>query len=728
MRMSKSSSVSFAFQLTSRLILATRCPFLNHLWPSTICSTTPSASLKFTSLPFTMENKAGDNLDDEFVRNVLQSGVDLRSYSASLEKELKGVIKDSVMDYVQEAPRIADLHNQIDGCDKTLERLENILCTFQADLGNICQEILSLQEESVSLNIRLKNKQAVRIELGQFLDDLVVPENVITSIINVPVTEKDFTDSLVILDQKITFVNEHSFSQSAESIRDVNEILTNLKLQAVAKIKEYILKKIQSCRKAMTNYQIPQNALLKNKFFYQFLSRHSPESTKEITSEYIETMSKVYFSYFKEYHHRLNKLKFEEVPDKDDTLGSDDNLKSKSSLLFASSKPSLKNRSTIFTLGDRGKVLTTDLEAPLLVPHTATKMDMKYPLESIFRSLQFAILDNGCREYVFLSEFFILNPESTEYYFHKVFGKTLDLFIKLTEDEFTNCYDSIGLLLCHHIVLRYRQICSKRSVQPLDLYWDALGKIIKPRFELILNLHIKSIINCDISKLTIVDCRPHYITRRYAEFSSAIIAINESYEPKDEKVTSLLEKLQTEVENLILKMAAKFDTPREQMTFQINNYDMILTILMERTKESEFKEFESVKVHLTKRINDFVEELLYPHFGQLISFVKDCEVYIEKKDANSLAREEKKLAKLVKSFNSNWRKAVEQLNQEVMTSFTNFKCGNNIIQRALTQIISYYHRFYKIATQAPFIYNPVKSELMNIHQLMVEIKKYKSTF
>ena len=42
-----------------------------------------------------------------------------------------------------------------------------------------------------------------------------------------------------------------------------------------------------------------------------------------------------------------------------------------------SSKPSLKNRSTIFTLGNRGNVLTSDLESPIIVPHAAQKGEKK---------------------------------------------------------------------------------------------------------------------------------------------------------------------------------------------------------------------------------------------------------------------------------------------------------------------------------------------------------------
>lgn len=44
---------------------------------------------------------------------------------------------------------------------------------------------------------------------------------------------------------------------------------------------------------------------------------------------------------------------------------------------FFSSKPALKNRSTVFTLGNRGEVLTARLEEPIIVPHAQQKSDTK---------------------------------------------------------------------------------------------------------------------------------------------------------------------------------------------------------------------------------------------------------------------------------------------------------------------------------------------------------------
>jgi hypothetical protein len=58
----------------------------------------------------------------------------------------------------------------------------------------------------------------------------------------------------------------------------------------------------------MANYQVTQDTLLKNRFFYEFLTLHDKAIARECKEEYVNTLSKVYFSYFKEYSSKLNKL------------------------------------------------------------------------------------------------------------------------------------------------------------------------------------------------------------------------------------------------------------------------------------------------------------------------------------------------------------------------------------------------------------------------------------
>ncbi|KAM3596485.1 uncharacterized protein V6R79_015392 [Siganus canaliculatus] len=462
------------------------------------------------------------NLEDDLVKEALKTGVDLRQYSKQVESELQRIEQASIKDYIKESQNIALLHNQITACDSILERMEGMLSGFQSDLSSISSEIQTLQQQSVSMNVRLKNRQAVRSQLSQLVDELVVPGAMISTILDSPVTEQEFLEQLHELNNKINFAKELSFRETL-ACSDIQDIVDRLKLKAVSKIREFILQKIYSFRKPMTNYQIPQNTLLKYRFFYQFLLANERTVAKEIRDEYVDTMSKIYFSYFKSYSGRLLKVQYEEVADKDDLMG----VGSGGSRWFQVgsgffSKPSLKSRNTIFTLGQRGAILSpAELEGPILVPHTAQRGDSRYPYETLFRSQHYALLDNGCREFLFLSDFFMVAGNSALDLFNNIMGKTLSMFLKSMSTYVADCYDSIAVFLCIHIILRFRAITAKRNIPALNKYWDAVLELLWPRFELILEMNIHSIRNTDPQKLGVLDTRPHYITRRYAEFSSA---------------------------------------------------------------------------------------------------------------------------------------------------------------------------------------------------------------
>ncbi|KAG0431948.1 hypothetical protein HPB47_021262 [Ixodes persulcatus] len=519
---------------------------------------------------------------------------------------------------IEESVNIASLHNQIAACDEILERMENMLKTFQEDLGSISHEILTLQQQSVSMNVRLKNRQAVRGELSQFVDDIIVPEAMINFIKQLQWRLK--IELLYVFSELPNFTKEKhnkrlktdSFLSKLHSVWCFRCSSGDCQDPGVPAAEGVLV------RKPTTNYQVPQNAMLKHKFCYQFLMTHEREIAREIRDEYVDTMGKILFSYFKSYTNRLMKL--------------------------------------------------------------------QYPFESLFRSQQYALLDNACREYLFVTEFFMCSGSAAQDLFNLIMSKTLTMFLKHVELYVQDCYDSIALFLCIHIIHRFQLLMHERSVPALDrqVYWESLLQFLYPRFEYILRLNIQSIRDCDPQKLGSIDMRPHYITRRYAEFSAAVVSINENF--PSERVASLLAALQGEVENFILKMAAEFQGRKEQLIFLINNYDMMLSVLLERTKEDS-KETESFKELLNARTQEYVEEILAPHFGGMISFVKECELLQERGQADVMQREE-----------------------------------------TLMQLIQYYHRFQKVLSQAPFKQLTVRTELLNIHHLMVEVKKYKPNF
>ncbi len=53
--------------------------------------------------------------------------------------------------------------------------------------------------------------------------------------------------------------------------------------------------------------------------------------------------------------------------------------------------------------------------------------------------------------------------------------------------------------------------------------------------------------------------------------------LNEEF--SNEKITTLMTRLQVEILNLILRMANEFPQRKEQLIFIINNYDLLLSVL-----------------------------------------------------------------------------------------------------------------------------------------------------
>ncbi|XP_003485035.1 vacuolar protein sorting-associated protein 52 homolog [Bombus impatiens] len=650
------------------------------------------------------------DLGDDVVQEVLKTGTDLRQYSRQIEKELKEVENKSIQDYIKESENIASLHNQIAACDNILEKMESMLMSFQLDLGSISSEILYLQRKSVAMSQQLSNRQIIRGPLSQFIEDMTVSEALIAGIMDCPVTEKEFLTQLQTLNHKINFVKEQSFKE-AKSCLDVKDILEKLKVKALAKIRTYLLEQIYKFRKPMTNYQVPQNNMLKYKFFFEFILANERNVAEEICGEYISTMSKIYYSYFKSYSSRLMKLQFEEGATKDDMMGVEDTA---GRSIFH--KTILKHKGTVFSIGNRGDVLTSQLEASILVPHTASKT--RYHYEALFRSEQYALVDNACREYLFLTEFFKVRGVQAMDIFNQVMGKTINLMVKNLQSFVENCYDTIALFLCLHLVMRYRLTCHKRAVPALDKYWDNTTSIIWPRFEYVFQLNIQSIKSCDPLKLT-QETGPHYITRRYAEFSAAMVGVVEGF--PCEGATQLLAELREAVQCFLLRMAATFCTRIQQLVFLINNYDLVLGVLMERTRDNS-KEAESFRDQLNARSSEYVEEILSPHFGGIIQFVKESEAMIEKGQPDESKRQEGKALALVQSFTNNWKRALEEINHEVLKSFPSLVLGTALVQRAMTQLVQYYHRFHKILPPN------ARTQLTNFHHIMVEMKKYKANY
>lgn len=686
------------------------------------------------------------DLKESIIKEALSSGVDLRVFSLEVERELKDVETVSVQDYIKQGTDLALLHTQFVDCDVALERMEKLLNTFRSQLGGLSSDILALQHQSSQLGLRLINRQAVQQCSGQIIDDLIIPENLIRDLLEIPVTEPAFSDQLLVLQTKLALSGEHQHCSKAA--QDVVGVLTALRIKTLERIRLFLLQKLQQLKRPLANYQLPQNSLLKHKNFYHFLITQEPEIAYEIRQEYLQTMSKLYFSYFKSYATRLLKLVDSNNVNKDDLLGAEDSSLGAAAAaaarsLFGRAAPvgrSSSNKSTVFTLGTRIESVT-NLEAPVLVPHAAAtgtsaghKGETKYSYEVLFRSQHFALADNACREFLFLSEFFHVESQpAQDELFQEVMGKTCTIYLKYVEEYISTCYDSLALFLCIQMVQRLQYMCHKRAVPALDFYFESLANILWPRFEYLVQANIQSVRDCDPSRLySNIDTRPHYIVRRYAEYTSAISGIHEynsitSAMDWTPRLHHMLATLQEEVEGLTLRLASTFTKRKDQLVSLINNFDLMMSVMAEHTRE-ESCEAVRCKELLNSRIAEFVEEILLFYFEPLVRFVKDCEMATSRGLTEALRGEERRATQTISSFMAGWKKSLDEINKEILHLFPNFKNGTNILQLTLTQLVEYYHRFQKILSQHPFRNVPARADLINIHQLMVEVRRYKPAF
>ncbi|KAG0492839.1 hypothetical protein HPP92_006237 [Vanilla planifolia] len=169
------------------------------------------------------------------------------------------------------------------------------------------------------------------------------------------------------------------------------------------------------------------------------------------------------------------------------------------------------------------------------------------------------------------------------------------------------------------IIHQNQLIMFRRRIPCLDPYLDKVNISLWPRFKMIFDMHLNSLRNANVRTLWSDDVHPHYVMRRYAEFTASLVHINA--ENGDGQLDLNLERLRMAMEDLLVKLAKMFAKPKLQIVFLINNYDMTISILKEACAEGGKMQahFEEL---LKSNIAIYVEELLLEHFGDLIKFVK----------------------------------------------------------------------------------------------------------
>ncbi len=83
------------------------------------------------------EVSALDETKDGDILAAIRGGGDLTGFAESVEAELENSQRSSIQDFMESSEDLAALHKEINVCDNVLARMEQMLLSFQTDLGSI---------------------------------------------------------------------------------------------------------------------------------------------------------------------------------------------------------------------------------------------------------------------------------------------------------------------------------------------------------------------------------------------------------------------------------------------------------------------------------------------------------------------------------------------------------------------------------------------------------------
>ncbi|KAJ1295080.1 hypothetical protein BS78_01G196700 [Paspalum vaginatum] len=289
-----------------------------------------------------LEEELEEHKDYDVLITILTNGEKQRGMATLVEGNLGHIEEALIHDYIEDNDSLVLLHDQIHDCDIILSQIKSFLSGFQVHIGSISSEIRNLQEKSLDISVKLKNRKLVETKLAGFVEEIIAPPGLVNILVNGEVND-GYARSLEILSKKLNFVQVNPLINASKALEDIKQELERLRQKAV---------------------------------------------------------SKVLSTYFHVYVEALERLKLD-IGASSDLSGHDISIID----IITGGRNYLRDHRFMFSLGERANILK-EIDQPGLVPHISQVNSRKYPYEVIFRSLQKLLMDTASSEYLFIEAFF----------------------------------------------------------------------------------------------------------------------------------------------------------------------------------------------------------------------------------------------------------------------------------------------------------------------------------
>ncbi|KAG5363546.1 Vacuolar protein sorting-associated protein 52 [Yarrowia sp. B02] len=391
-----------------------------------------------------------------------------------------------------------------------------------------------------------------------------------------------------------------------------------LKDKIIERSRDYFVLKIKQIRLPGSSVQQIQREMKQNKDMYIYLERHYPELAVGLKKAYVNTIKWYYLSNFTRYIACLDKLNVKTV-DKSILLGTDDGRGASGggilggiygSSAAAPRDPAIATSQELMnTTAKRIRQLEEE-ESTVMPAKIAENNPLHHWLETGFRSLMQALLDNCNVEYDFLNDLFgtrhhgpAHSPQASpakqtvsriDKLFQKIFLPTFEAVSNYSNELTSTTYDAFGVLICI-------RICQKMSGQShgvpmLRAVYKRLAMQLWPRLQIILDANCESLRRAAAKPSSFVSANnsanpnmaafaPIQVTQEWANFEAAILTLSKRPKAVREPVSQCLGRLQNEFESFLTKVSGCLGSSKtkgiqeRRETFLYNNYFLVSTII-----------------------------------------------------------------------------------------------------------------------------------------------------
>ena len=267
-------------------------------------------------------------------------------------------------------------------------------------------------------------------------------------------------------------------------------------------------------------------------------------------------------------------------------------------------------------------------------------------------------------------------------------------------------------------------------------FCDQLLLTLWPVFKSIINNHlhsIRAITPSSIStKLNVLKPQTQILSR-YVEFINSLTYFEtiESIDRMDESLILSQRSLLQEIESYLMRLSSSIMNPKLIGVFLIHNYDYVLSSLSARNIHSDtttrFAEL------LNSQLIMFVEEELTDPssnstFAPFISFLKNAEnnsSMTEKYAIDAINAET-----ILRNFSISWKDGLISLIHNISKYFNPDRdsVAEQVLKQTLTQLLLYYQRFHELIKKYFKDNSSIVKELVPLHTIMFEMKKFVNKF